>query len=531
MDVKECYRILELEVDAPRDAVQAAYRRLIERWHPDGVAAAGGPEAVAKAKLMIQAINTAYQTLDKLAAAPGAVPPPPNPPPPASASGAAGARSKTPAASPGAPGSPATGKEPQAPPPTPLRRYAPILGVAGLLVLVLIVGKCTAKSPEEEKAEKAAIIAQTTGRLIVKANRANTTVEATRIAAAGEAEAVAVKGIDGGAAEHALAALPPGKYAVIARSAGWPDSREEAEVDAGRTTELAIAFKSGSLRLDSIPTGAVVKQGNAMLGKTPVVIPQLPPGDCQLTLEYPLWPVATLRTSITENVEAAETVRLPHGKLTLESSPPGATVLLGKRPIGRTPVTFERYQAGTTKLTLQAKDFPPVEVTVTMEDNGELKLSPVLAMGFPELVPESLLRAVWVDTPPPDKDRLSPAFKTPISYRSRNGIVKNLDRKKLQEIWLGKQYRVSGTVKAYNKDDGQIELAEEKTALSRLRVLVQLSAAARGDPELLARLAKGATVDIYGRLTAMEEPEWPARVITIEFMGAELMPASPPAGP
>ena len=70
MEIKESYRMLELEVGATREAVEAAYCRLLERWHPDRTASGGGgPEAVREAQRMVQAINEAYQTLVKIAPA------------------------------------------------------------------------------------------------------------------------------------------------------------------------------------------------------------------------------------------------------------------------------------------------------------------------------------------------------------------------------------------------------------------------------------------------------------------------------
>ncbi len=413
----------------------------------------------------------------------------------------------------------------------PLRRlkgrwFVPVM----LTVAALLVAGTSGcgKSPEEKKAEKAAILAQTTGRLIAKSNRANTTVEATLIPAAGEAAPASVKGN----AEQTMAALPPGKYTLTARADGWPDVREEVSVEAGRMTEVAINFKSGSLRLDSLPTGATVKQGNAVLGKTPLLLPQLPLGELQLTLEYPAWPVLPFKTTITENGETAETARLPHGKLVIESSPAGATVLFGKRAIGQTPLTIERYQAGNTKLTLQAKDLPPLEMTVAMEDRGELTLTPVLANGYPMLDPEALLRAVWVEEPREDPNRLAPAMKPFTSFPSQNGIVRNLNRRKLFETWLEKKYRFFGSVRFYDKERGLIEFAEQKGDLSRYRVVARLSSGARTDKETVARLtAKGATFAVYGRLSAVEEQAWPAKNITFELSAAEPLQGGIPAAP
>jgi hypothetical protein len=397
----------------------------------------------------------------------------------------------------------------------------PVVWALALLLVLGLTG--CGKSPEEKKVDaevaKAKLEAETTGRLVVKSNRVNTTIEATRLPATGEAASAAVKGTDEGAAEHALAALPPGKYAVTARSEGWPDVRAEATVEVGRTTEVAINFKSGSLRLDSDPTGATVRRGTAVLGKTPLVIPQLPAGECQLSLEYPTWPVLPFKTTISENGEIAESVRLPHGKLTIDSSPPGATVLLGGKAVGQTPLTLERVPAGTKKLTLQAKDFPNLETSVLVEDRGEAKIRPILATGYPVLDPENLLRAVWV---PDNPNRLSPPVDgTTGPAQPKNGIIKNLNRKRLYEGWLRKRYCYTAVVKAYDPKSNQVEFVEETGDLSKYRILAKLSIEASGDPELAAQLAKGATFALYGRLSAVEEPRWPSKVITFELSAAE----------
>ena len=408
------------------------------------------------------------------------------------------------------------------PPGSPRRRFGPVI-LAAALVLVLLLGKYVfssvgIKSPEEVKAARVALEAQTTGRLVVKSNRPDTTIEAMRNPAAGEVAPASVKGADEGAAEQALAGLPAGKYVLTARSAGWPDIRQDMSVDVGRTTEVAVNFKSGSLRLDSDPSGAIVKHGEALLGRTPLVISQLPPGECQVSLEYPAWPALPFKTIIKENVESSETVRLPHGKLTVESTPPGAMVLMGGQAAGQTPLTVERFPAGTRKLTLQANNFPTLELSVTVEDRGEVKIKVPLGSGFPELDPPALLRAVWVRD---DPDKLSPQFDTAGLFQPQNGIVKNLNRKRLYENWLRKTYRFSATVKAYDPGKGVIEFDEQKCELAKYRVVAKLSPGARAGKDLAAAPAKGATFEFYGRLSAVEEPRWPLKVITLEISAAE----------
>ena len=395
------------------------------------------------------------------------------------------------------------------------------------VVLVLGVAGCS-KSPEEIKAAQAKVEAETTGRLLVKSNRANTTAEATRLPAAGEAAAdsAAVKGNEEGAAEQTLTRLPPGKYTVTAHSDGWPDLRTEATVTAGQAAEVTLHFKSGSLKLDTVPTGATVKQGKSVLGKTPLVIPQLPVGDCSLSLEYQSWPPLTHTVSIAENTEAAATVRLPHGRLTVASVPAGATVVLDRTAYNKTPLFFDPIAVGPHQLTLQTKDFPPMEVTVTVTDGAEEKIRPVLGTAFPLLDPAELLRAVWL----PDDSRV-PRATTGI-YRPKNDVVKNLQRERLYNGWLRKIYRFAGPVKSYDAATGRVEFAEQKSELARWRVVAQVSPGTPSPVPLpVGKDAKDkapVVLALYGRLTAVEEPAWSARVITFELEGAEFLPEGTP---
>jgi hypothetical protein len=608
MEVKESYRILELSIGASRDEVDAAYFRLIERWHPDR-AATKGPEAVREAERMVQAITEAHQTLSKIASSvtrpPLSVPatppaaaaspeaarvappqpslttppsgnkpriaplstgqpdlnsPPPKPPPAdtwaarsAPATGAAPAPTpapEVPAAPPpakknapppraaSAPPPPSPTLEPVRPPrelpespptfidklkrvsefydkwfpvDTARRRYGHIV-IAAIVITLLLLGRCTFSSHSKRDREPDP---KTTGRLVVKSNLANVTIEANRITTPEDVTAASFSG----STDQALVGLPPGKYAVKAKVEGWPEIHQEVDVGAGHATEVAMNFKGGSLHVDSDPTGASVRLGDNDLGHTPLDLPQLPPGECQLILQIPSWSAFPYKTTITAGVASTVMVRLPYGTVTVETSPPGATILLGGRNVGRSPLTLEHFPVGTRKLTLQAKDFPPLEVSVTVEDRAEVKVHKELASAFPVLDFGALLRNVWV---PDNPDNFAPPFDG-LSGPSapRNGVIKNLDRKKLYAYWLRNRYCSSGVVKAYDKVNGQIEFVEEPNEYSKYRVLATLSSEARNDQDLAAQLVKGATFNFYGRLTAVEEPRFLSKVITFEFSSVE----------
>ena len=397
------------------------------------------------------------------------------------------------------------------PPGSALRRFGPLILIA-ILITVLLLGKC-AFSSSRSKGPQAAD-PKTTGRVVVKSNRANATIEATRVPSPGDATTASADG----AVDQLLSGLPPGKYAITARADGWPEIRTQVNVDAERTTEVAMNFKSGSLRLESDPAGAIVRLGTAVLGRTPLVVPQLAPGECHLSIEYPSWPAVAFKTTIAENVEATGSVRLPHGKLVVETTPSGISVMLAGRALGSTPLTLEPFPAGTNKLTLRAKDFPPLDVSVTMEDRGEVKVHPQLGSVFPALNPAALLRALWVRD---DPDKIAPPLEGVTgAFQSRNGVVKNLNRKWLFERWLRKRYGFTGLVKSYDPVTGQVEFVEQQSELSKYRVLAMLAPEVRNDPDLTTQLIKGASFALYGQLTAVEEPRWPSKVITFELSAA-----------
>lgn len=416
------------------------------------------------------------------------------------------------------------------PPESPQRKAGPWV-VAAAVLIVLLLAKCAVSTTGDKISAVSQTLAEekrvrTTGVLVVKSNLPEAAVEATRIAAAGEAAAASVQGALG----QPVPNLMPGKYAVTLRAAGWPDAHGEVDVPAGQQTELTVNFKGGSLKLDSTPTGATVKQGKAVLGKTPLLIPLLPPGENSLSLEYSSWPALPYKAVITENQETAATVRLPHGRLTVDSFPAGAIVVLDGKAYQKTPLFFDPVAAGPQKLTLQMKDFPSMDVSVTVVDGEEVKIRPVLGTAFPVLDPAELLRAVWL----PDDSRV-PRATTGI-YRPKNDVVKNLRREWLYNGWLRKTYRYSGPVKSYDAASGRVEFAEQKSELARYRVVAQVKPGTMSPVPIAAKKdAKDkeppVVLALYGRLTAVEEPAWPARVITLELTDAEFLPDGTPLLP
>lgn len=380
--------------------------------------------------------------------------------------------------------------------------------------LLLLAAGC-GPSPETLKAEKAAAIAKTTGTLVVHSNRPNASVEATALAAPGEAPFSRQ-----GTASAPLTGLPPGQYAVVVTAPGWPRISGTATIATGETAELTLHHATGALQLDSEPAGATVKLGGEVLGQTPLLLPELPAGETELQLEYKNWPPLAFKAAIPAGAEATAKARLPHGRLVVESVPAGAMVRISGTDYGRTPLTLDPMPAGQKRLVLQADNYPPVAVSFTLEDGADFKVRPELGSVFPPLDPAEILKTTWV---PDDPNKLAPSFDSVGKFQPRNGIVKNIDRRKVHTDWMEKKYRFSGVVDSYDRKTGEIDFVEDKSALSRYRVVAIVSPEVRGELEPLAATLKGRTMAVYGTLAAVEEPRWPARSILLELAGAQLL--------
>ena len=83
-----------------------------------------------------------------------------------------------------------------------------------------------------------------------------------------------------------LGDLPAGDYVLQFTRAGWPERIERVTVKPGATVRISTAFQTGTVTINSSPTGATVLQGGLLLGKTPLTLGGLPPKEVtyELTL-------------------------------------------------------------------------------------------------------------------------------------------------------------------------------------------------------------------------------------------------------
>ncbi|WP_438951504.1 PEGA domain-containing protein [Porticoccus sp.] len=150
-------------------------------------------------------------------------------------------------------------------------------------------------------------------------------------------------------ADHYL--IRPGDYRINATAEGYLPFQQAFSVgpDKHQLLELAMAKKPGHLELTSTPTGAAVLVNGESVGKTPLTVRDLPPGDHQLVVQAlrysPVEETVTI-VGLDRTQSLAVTLQQAWGQIELSSRPSGAEVIVDGESRGRTPLTTELLAAG-----------------------------------------------------------------------------------------------------------------------------------------------------------------------------------------
>ena len=81
--------------------------------------------------------------------------------------------------------------------------------------------------------------------------------------------------------------LPAGDYQITAQQRDWKIQPVTFTIHDQENVQKEIKFPFASLALSSTPSGATVRMGRTILGKTPLSIPQIHPGNLNISVDLP----------------------------------------------------------------------------------------------------------------------------------------------------------------------------------------------------------------------------------------------------
>lgn len=136
----------------------------------------------------------------------------------------------------------------------------------------------------------------------------------------------------------------------------------------------ALPRQNGSVAVTSVPNGATVTFDGQYNGTTPVIIPDVLPGNHEIVLSYPgynLWQQSisvgsSQTTAVNANLVVSAGQAGNSGSLTVITDPSGAQVLVDSDVKGMSPATFPGLTVGTHTVLLKLEDYYDLSTTVNI---------------------------------------------------------------------------------------------------------------------------------------------------------------------
>jgi hypothetical protein len=294
--------------------------------------------------------------------------------------------------------------------PVPKNRRLPIMIMSGLVCCFLVSAGWYELGvlPARKQAQADAAAAAAAQKQLADEQAAAQAAEAARLAAAKAARATiivasnppgtAIIGNEHQTTPATFDDIAPGKITVIVQADGYEDYRQDMTVTAEKPTDLGtiqLTQEEGSLALSS-PQNDVAytltgPNNYSHEGTLPDKLTGLAAGNYQLVLRQNDWQLPPMTVTIRDRDDLHKDIAFPFGILSVESTPPGATVRKDNVVLGQTPLSLPQVRPGTINLSV---DLPPYtvqkfQVSILPSDtvNKQITLEPsrdfVAACGMP----------------------------------------------------------------------------------------------------------------------------------------------------
>jgi hypothetical protein len=171
----------------------------------------------------------------------------------------------------------------------------------------------------------------------------------------------------------------PGTVTVLIQADGYRDYKQDVTVTAGKPTDLGtieLVQKTGNLSLSSPQTDvtyALTGPGDFKReGQLPDKLQNLPAGDYHVTAQQRDWKMQPILFTIHDQENVQKEIKFPYASLSITSTPPGATVRMGRTILGKTPLSLSQLHPGNLNISV---DLPPYTIqrfTLPVPDFGNV---------------------------------------------------------------------------------------------------------------------------------------------------------------
>lgn len=176
--------------------------------------------------------------------------------------------------------------------------------------------------------------------------------------------------------------LTPGPHLVHAEMAGYVPGRATVQLVEGEkaAVELNLEQEMGLILVKSIPDGVDISVNGAHRGRTPLLLTDLPRGNYRVKASSMGYQDREMDLKVEGRTPQKLMVSLnsDSARLTIQSKPEGAAVVIDGLSRGVTPCVIEREPAGERKIVLSLADYASLQYTVMLRSGDDQKIDAVL---------------------------------------------------------------------------------------------------------------------------------------------------------
>jgi hypothetical protein len=224
-----------------------------------------------------------------------------------------------------------------------------------------------------------------------------------------------------------LSDTPSGYHILRITAPGYEEYVTSATVEPGKTVLVHAALReggtvtpttavpptsvatspprqNGSVAVTSVPNGATVTLDGIYQGTTPVIVPEVLPGNHNISLSYPGYASWEQTISVGSSQTFAVNANLAlstgepesTGSLTVVTDPAGASVVVDGDVKGVSPATIPGLAAGPHDLLLKLEDYYDFSTTVNISAGQNQNYTTALRKAFRPSVAEIILAGLLV---------------------------------------------------------------------------------------------------------------------------------------
>ncbi|MDP6433075.1 MAG: PEGA domain-containing protein, partial [Candidatus Scalindua sp.] len=195
---------------------------------------------------------------------------------------------------------------------------------------------------------------------------------------------VYLNGKNVGTTAETITDLTPGKHTVEVKLDGYATWHQVVEVDPGKESVLmaALQLKTGSIKIESIPTKAVISLDGEEVGITPDTLWYIISGKHEIIVEMDRYEVWSEIVDVEEDKQKTLTVILQTktGSIAIESKPSNAVVYLDGEEVGKTPETLRSIVPGTHEVEVRMDSYEVWNKQVNIKPDKVKAITAVLQL-------------------------------------------------------------------------------------------------------------------------------------------------------